>query len=99
MQSIVSYPLWVDRQRLLDEIATDPYIIKLKQEISATPDSKPGFVVQQGILLYHGRLVISPKSPSIRWLLEEFHCTPSGGHSGFLRTYRRLADSLYWVGM
>jgi hypothetical protein len=32
-------------------------------------------------------------------LLEEFHSTPTGGHSGFLRTYRKLADSLYWVGM
>jgi hypothetical protein len=99
MQSIISYPSWVDRQKLLDEIASDPYIIKLKQTVQEAPGTKPGFVIQQGILLYHGRLVISPQSPSIPWLLEEFHCTPSGGHSGFLRTYRRLADSLYWVGM
>ncbi|MCH90660.1 hypothetical protein A2U01_0011582, partial [Trifolium medium] len=32
-------------------------------------------------------------------LLEEFHSTPMGGHYGFLRTYRRLADTIYWVGM
>ncbi|KAI5381470.1 hypothetical protein KIW84_UN0702 [Lathyrus oleraceus] len=44
-------------------------------------------------------LVLSPKSPSIPLLLEEFHCTPIGGHSGFLRTYRKLADNLYWLGM
>ncbi|PNX84743.1 Ty3/gypsy retrotransposon protein, partial [Trifolium pratense] len=38
---------------------------------------------------HYGRLVISSKSPSIPMLLEEYHSTPSGGHSGFLRTYRR----------
>lgn len=43
--------------------------------------------------------MISPTSPSIPWLLEKFHNTSVGGHSGILRTYRRLADTLYWVGM
>lgn len=32
-------------------------------------------------------------------MLAEFHATPQGGHSGFLRTYRRIAANLYWVGM
>ncbi|MCI31806.1 transposon TF2-1 polyprotein, partial [Trifolium medium] len=58
-----------------------------------------GFEVKQDTLFYQGRLVISPTSPSIPILLEEFHSTPMSGHSGFLRTYRRLADNIYWVGM
>ena len=99
MNSIISYPLWVDKKKLLDEIDTDPYIQKLIAEVQETPEKRPGFYVKQGVLLYHGRLVISPESSSIPWLLEEFHSTPVGGHSRFLRTYRRLADSLYWVGM
>ncbi|MCI17765.1 Ty3/gypsy retrotransposon protein, partial [Trifolium medium] len=60
---------------------------------------KPGFSVQQGVLLYQGRLVIGPQSAIIPKLLKEFHETPMGGHSGFLRTYRRVAENLYWVGM
>ncbi|MCI36318.1 hypothetical protein A2U01_0057541, partial [Trifolium medium] len=32
-------------------------------------------------------------------MLAEFHVTPSGGHSGFYRTYRRLAANVYWIGM
>lgn len=32
-------------------------------------------------------------------LLKEFHSTPQGGHSGFYKTYRRLAANVYWVGM
>ncbi|XP_050915888.1 uncharacterized protein LOC127130982 [Lathyrus oleraceus] len=31
--------------------------------------------------------------------LHEFHSSSTGDHSGFLRTYRRLAGNLYWVGM
>ena len=43
--------------------------------------------------------MLSSDSPSIPVLLKEFHETPMGGHSGFLRTYRRLAANLYWPGM
>jgi len=99
MNTIVSVPLWADKQKLLDELVNDPYVQKLTEEVQQTPDKKPGFEVKQGVLFYHGRLVISPESPSILVLLEEFHSTPTGGHSGFLRTYRRLSDNLYWVGM
>ncbi|CAI8618065.1 unnamed protein product [Vicia faba] len=32
-------------------------------------------------------------------ILKEFPSTPQNGHSGFYRTYRRLAANLYWIGM
>lgn len=99
LHAILSYPVWEDRVKILEEIAQDPYILQLSEKVQKDPVSHPGFEVKQGILMYHGRLVLSPQSSSIPWLLEEYHCTPTGGHSGFLRTYRRLAESLYWVGM
>ncbi|XP_057429427.1 uncharacterized protein LOC130722640 [Lotus japonicus] len=95
LHSLISFPLWNDRKRLLEEITQDPYIQDLQSAVQKDPATKPGFAVQHGVLLYHGRLVLSPTSPSIPWLLEEFHGSPSGGHSGFLRTYRRLATTLY----
>ncbi|KAH1034725.1 hypothetical protein GYH30_054917 [Glycine max] len=99
MNSITSYPKWLEGPKLLQEVQQDPDIQKLVAELTDTPDARPGFTVKQGVLFYHGRLVISPNSPSIPMLLEEFHSTPTGGHSGYLRTYRRLAENLYWVGM
>ncbi|MCH82781.1 hypothetical protein A2U01_0003593 [Trifolium medium] len=96
---MVFYPQWMESKKLLDEVNSDPTIQKLLQEVLADPSHKPGFSVKQGVLFYQRRLVLSPKSPSIPLLLEEYHSTPAGGHSGFLRTYRRLADNLYWVGM
>ncbi|GAU40665.1 hypothetical protein TSUD_83440 [Trifolium subterraneum] len=94
LNSMVSYPQWIESKKLLDEVSSDPYIQSLIQTVLDNPAAKPGFAVKQGVLFYHGRLVLSPQSPSIPHLLEEFHATPASGHSGFLRTYRRLADNL-----
>ena len=63
------------------------------------PTARPGYVYKQGVLMYEGRLVISKQSTMIPILLKEFHSTPHGGHSGFYKTYRRLAANVYWVGM
>ncbi|PNY15662.1 retrotransposon-related protein [Trifolium pratense] len=97
--TLLSYPTWIDSKKLLDEVTQDSDIQSLIEDIQTDSNAKPGYCVKNGVLFYHGRLVISHKSPSIPLLLEEFHCTPTGGHSGFLRTYRRLAENLYWVGM
>ncbi|WVZ22625.1 hypothetical protein V8G54_001169 [Vigna mungo] len=55
--------------------------------------------LQRGVLFYKGRLVLSAKSDLIPTILNEFHSSPVGGHSGFLRTYKRIAANLYWTGM
>jgi len=99
LKSLISYPTWLGGKKLLEEVAKDPAIQKIMTEVQNQQEIKAGYEVKQGVLFYHGRLVISPTSPSIPLLLEEFHSTPSGGHSGFLRTYRRLAENIYWIGM
>ena len=93
---LLSYPTWLDGEKLLQEVRQDTMLQKTVKELQMNPDLKAGFTVQQGILFYQGRLVLSPNSPSIPLLLKEFHETPMEGHSGFLRTYRRLAANLYW---
>lgn len=97
--TLMYYPQWNDSKKLLEEAANDPTIQQKIHEVLNDPTSKTGYSVKQGVLFYQDRLVIPPNSSSIPLLLEEFHCTPSGGHSGFLRTYRKLADNIYWVGM
>lgn len=32
-------------------------------------------------------------------MIAEFHSSPIGGHSGYLRTYKRLASIVYWEGL
>lgn len=38
-------------------------------------------------------------SSRIHKLLEEFHFSPIGGHSGYIYTYKRLSENIYWEGM
>ncbi|KAF2310558.1 hypothetical protein GH714_014456 [Hevea brasiliensis] len=52
-----------------------------------------------GLLCYKNRVVVPPQSPIIHQLLKEFHDSPIGGHSGVLRTYKRLAQQFYWPSM
>ncbi|KAF2282594.1 hypothetical protein GH714_043223 [Hevea brasiliensis] len=44
-------------------------------------------------------VVVPPQSPIIHQLLKEFHDSPIGGHSGILRTYKRLVQQFYWPSM
>ncbi|PNX96070.1 retrotransposon-related protein [Trifolium pratense] len=50
------------------------------------------------IVYKQGKLNKGPDALS-RMGEEEFHSTPRGGHSGFYKTYRRVAANVYWVGM
>ncbi|VFQ80644.1 unnamed protein product [Cuscuta campestris] len=89
-----------------------PHLLQtLKTENSSLPDlvslhtavsdgSAPAHIsVHDGILYYNHRLYISPASPLCQQLLHEFHATPTAGHQGVDRTFRRLAAIFFWPGM
>lgn len=90
---------WKDEKLLREELSRDSQLQKIIGDLQRDASSRPGYMLKQGVLLYEGRLVVSSKSVMIPTLLAEFHSTPQGGHSGFYRTYRRLAANVYWVGM
>ncbi|KAL4018087.1 hypothetical protein IC575_021677 [Cucumis melo] len=50
------------------------------------------------MLRYKGRLVISESSILIPSILRTYHDSALGGHSRFLRTYKRIAGELYREG-
>ncbi|KAL4589487.1 hypothetical protein LXL04_002394 [Taraxacum kok-saghyz] len=67
--------------------------------LSHSPSLHPGYQLLDGKLYHKGKLVIPASSRWIPKLIAEFHDSPSRGHSGFYRTYRRLAAHVYWIGM
>ena len=42
---------------------------------------------------------MSRNSTRIPLLLKELHDSPLGGHSGFFRTFKRVANVVFWQGM
>ncbi|PNX98963.1 Ty3/gypsy retrotransposon protein [Trifolium pratense] len=99
LMTAISYPVWEEGTVIQEEVHNDKFLLKIIDELETNPEARAGFTYHHEVLLYEGRLVLSAQSSLIPKMLAEFHVTPSGGHSGFYRTYRRLAANVYWVGM
>lgn len=59
----------------------------------------PHYKVREGLIFFKGRLVIPPTSPLKNEILHEFHSSKLAGHSGILRTLKRLAQNFFWEAM
>jgi len=90
---------FVDSQVVNTQVEDDPFLSKIKKRLQEDSEVHPQFSVEHGRLLYKGRLALPQSLPLIAAILSESHSSPTGGHSGFLRTYKRLTSELYWVGM
>ncbi|KAF2293986.1 hypothetical protein GH714_006085 [Hevea brasiliensis] len=86
--------LW---DRLKSLASTDPYMIDLDKKATAKPGQPYSW--KSGLLFYKNRVVIPPTSDLPIQLLQEFHDSPIGGHSGVLRTFKRIAQQFYWPSM
>jgi hypothetical protein len=99
LKTLKSYPIRQQGGQLQQEVLQDSMLKDIVEAIQKDPNAKPGFALKGAILFYKNRLVIPAKSPIIDDLLRDFHSSPSEGHLGYLRTYRRMAGTLYWQGM
>ncbi|KAJ9541667.1 LOW QUALITY PROTEIN: hypothetical protein OSB04_028173 [Centaurea solstitialis] len=99
LYALTSFPIWSQVQQIQDEIAIDKDLQGVISDLQRDPQSRPGFSFHNGILYHKDRLVLSSASAVIPTILAEFHTSLAGGHSGFLRTYKRITMNVYWVGM
>lgn len=96
---VIARPYWKDFQEILEEVKEDEELKKIVADITGDPDKHSAYTLEGGRLHYKGRLVLSAKSKWISTISAEMHTSSIGGHSGVYRTYRRVAQSLYWKGM
>ncbi|PKI64051.1 hypothetical protein CRG98_015583 [Punica granatum] len=57
------------------------------------------FNLRGGFLVRAGRVVVPDTFELRRTILHEFHNSVTGGHSGILRTYKRIKQLFSWPGM
>ena len=81
------------------QLALDEEFQQLMNKVQRTPLEYPGFKLMNGLLFFKEKLFIPAASPLKQVLLEEFHSSLLGGHSGIHRTYGRLQENIYWNGM
>ena len=79
--------------------ATGRGIEKVMDILEKDPKEVPKYSWEQGKSFYKGKLVISKNCPCMSALLQTFHNSVLGGHSKYVRTYKRMARELFRKGM
>ncbi|KAL4011280.1 hypothetical protein IC575_028332 [Cucumis melo] len=96
----VTASVFLDLQIIKEEVEKDIRLMKIIAELNSNDNQQDSkFNICNGMLKYKDRLVISQSSKLIPQVLHSYHDSAVGGHSGFLRTYKRIAGELYWKGM
>jgi hypothetical protein len=72
---------------------------QLLTQVQQHPDDFPHYETLDGLLFVKGKLFVPANSPFKQALLEEFHSSPVGGHSGVHRTFGRLQENVFWHDM
>ena len=74
--------------------------VKLKEIIKKSQNEDVAdYSLQQGILKYKNRVVISKSLTSLSTILHTYHDSVLGAHSRYLRTYKHLMGKLYLEGI
>ncbi|VFQ94095.1 unnamed protein product [Cuscuta campestris] len=89
-------PKLLDRVRSENSSMSDP--VALHTAATSGTLSAP-YSVHNGILYYHHRVCLSTTSNLKGEILQEFHSSPSTGHPGIERTFRRVAAVFFWPHM
>ena len=54
---------------------------------------------KNGLLYFDHRVFLFPQSFLIQPLLTEYHVSPSSGHFGYLKTFKRISSDFFWERM
>ena len=92
-------PGLLDVETVMEEVKSDEELQGIIVVLKENPEGKANYQWVSDNLLYKGRLVLSKTSSLIPALLHTFHDSVLWGHSGFLRTYKRMNGEIHWVGM
>ena len=95
----ISAPTLIDLAVIQEEIDRDPKLKEIKSTVEKHQSDIPNFSLNQGVLQFKGMLVISKTSSLLPTILHTYHDSVFRGHSGLLRTYKRITGELYWNGM
>lgn len=83
-------------QEIFEEVDSDKELKKRVHAVTVGSEQKQGYSVIGGRLFYKNRLVLSRSSRFIPMILSEYHDGVMGGHSGVLKTIKRIQHLFHW---
>ncbi|KAL1540646.1 hypothetical protein AAHA92_24966 [Salvia divinorum] len=96
--TLVSHPIPDILEILREDVRSIDELIALRVAIDNGSAARQ-FTLVDGLIYHHRRIYVAKTSVANEALLYEHHSTPSAGHPGIERTFRRLAASFFWVNM
>lgn len=70
-------------------------LIELQKQLQEGTLVDSHYSIQNGLLMYKNKLMISKDSKLKTLLHQEFHETPTGRHAGVEKTYLRLSANFF----
>ncbi|XP_042962613.1 uncharacterized protein LOC122296883 [Carya illinoinensis] len=86
----ISGPIWEIWDDLRKATKEDAILGPLERQLQADPLSVAGHNLKNGCIMREGHILVPEVLAIKEALLHEFHNSTVGGHSGILRTYKRL---------
>jgi hypothetical protein len=84
---------------MLNSYATDLKAQQLLTQLAVQGPDAQGFTLQQGLIRYKGKLWVADNSALRTKIINAFHATAVGGHSGIQATFQRVKALFHWKGM
>ncbi|KAB5519569.1 hypothetical protein DKX38_023888 [Salix brachista] len=86
---------WINSKKQQVLAVNDPTQQLPSQSLSAA-NHLTKFHIDNGLLKYNSRIVLSPGSVWIAKVFTAHHSVPTAGHAGFLKTYQRSLKHHFW---
>lgn len=95
----LTVPSVIQLQEVYREIAENQELQRMIELVKKGELSNPHYRVVDEKLWYKQRLVIPKTSSAISLILFDFHDGKIGGHSGVLKTVKRIQTMFHWEGL
>jgi hypothetical protein len=90
-------PIWI--QEILNSYVTDTDAQQLLQELAISSPNSQGFSLSDGVIRFKGRIWVGANTTVQIKIIQAFHSSALGGHSGIQATYQRAQRLFSWQGL
>jgi transposase InsO family protein len=89
--------VWV--HELLNSYVTDPRAQQLLAQLAINNPDANGYSLDKGLIICKDRLWVAQNSALQTKIINSFHASAIGGHSGVQATYHRIHRLFHWKGL
>lgn len=90
-------PTWIEELKASYQV--DAEVQQILQSIVGSSEATGKFSLQNGLLLYKGKIYLGRNCSLKSKALSLVHDSPLGGHSSYLKTFHRAKKNWFWWGM